>query len=204
MRERIVRICMTILGVAVSGLSVGIFKHIQFGTDPFQSFINGIYNVIPISFGVLYSIINAILLLIVFFVKKHYIGFGTIINLFFVGYIIEFTLSALQVILPNPDMLSRIILLAIVFVVFCAAAALYITADLGVSPYDAISLIMADKKVAKFQYCRIATDIVCVVLGLLLGAVVGVGTVMTAFLMGPFVAFFRNHITDPLLAKVKN
>ncbi len=203
MKEKIIRIIMTIFGVSIAGLSVGLFKHSQFGTDPFQSFANGMHNVLPFSFGTLYIILNVVLLVVVFFLKKHYIGIGTIINLFLVGYIVEFSYGSLQELIPDPNLTVRIIMLAVGFVVLCFASAFYITADLGVSTYDAISLIMADKKIAKFQYCRIATDIICVVIGLILGAIVGVGTVMTAFLMGPFIAFFRKHISDPLFEKVK-
>ncbi len=204
MKERIIRIIMTVFGVSIAGLSVGLFKHSQFGTDPFQCFANGMHTIIPISFGTLYIILNAVLLVVVFLLKKHYIGIGTIINLFLVGYIVEFSHGQLQMLIPDPSMAVRIVMLLVGFIVLCFASSFYITADLGVSTYDAISLIMADKKIARFQYCRIATDVVCVLIGFFLGAVVGVGTVMTAFLMGPFIAFFRKHVSDPLLEKVKN
>ncbi len=204
MKEKIIRILMTVFGVSIAGLSVGLFKHSQFGTDPFQCFVNGMHTVLPFSFGTLYVILNIVLLIIVFFIRKHYIGIGTIINLFLVGYIVEFSHGFLQDIIPEPSLLIRIVMLAVGFLVICFASAFYITADLGVSTYDAVSLIMADKKIARFQYCRIATDIVCVVVGVLLGAIVGVGTIMTAFLMGPFIAFFRRRITDPLLMRVQS
>ncbi len=201
MKERIIRVCMTIIGVVIGGLSVGLFKHSQFGTDPFQCFANGMHNILPFSFGTLYIILNAILLIVVFFLKKHYIGIGTIINLFLVGFIVEFSHGTLQELIPNPSMMVRIVMLAVGFVILCISSSFYITADLGVSTYDAIALIMTDKKVAKFQYCRIATDVISVLVGFFLGAIVGVGTVMTAFLMGPFIAFFRSHISEPLLQK---
>ncbi len=204
LKEKLIRVGMTVFGVCIAGLSVGLFKHSQFGTDPFQCFSNGMDTIIPFSFGTVYVILNAVLLVVVFLIKKHYIGIGTIINLFLVGYIVEFSHGALQSIIPDPSMLVRVIMLIVGFIILCIASAFYITADLGVSTYDAISLIMADKKIARFQYCRIATDLICVGIGFALGAVVGVGTLMTAFLMGPFIASFRNHITNPLLEKLKS
>ncbi len=204
MKEKIVRVGMTIFGVVVAGLSVGLFKHAEFGTDPFQSFANGMHNVLPFSFGTLYVILNAVLLVIVFVIKKHYIGIGTILNLFLVGYIVEFSHTSLQELIIDPSMLVRIIMLISGFLILCFASSFYISSDLGVSTYDAISLIMADRKIARFQYCRILTDIVCVIIGLILGAIVGVGTIMTAFLLGPFIAFFRKNISDPLLRKLSS
>ena len=57
------RIIMALVGMTIAGISVGIFKRAFFGVDPFQCFCNGIANVIPISFGTLYMLINAVLLI---------------------------------------------------------------------------------------------------------------------------------------------
>jgi uncharacterized protein len=106
-------------------------------------------------------------------------------------------------VVPEPTLLIRVFLLLTGVIIMCFASSLYYTADLGVSTYDAIALILTDKKVAKFQYCRIATDAVCVIIGFLLKAVVGIGTVITAFLMGPLIAFFNVRFSRPLLYKEK-
>ena len=91
------------------------------------------------------------------------------------------------------------------------ASALYYTADLGVSTYDAIALIMSNKwKLAKFRYCRIGVELITVLLGTILyylgntnfsglGALVSVGTIITAFCMGPLIEIFTNTIAKPLL-----
>ena len=66
----------------------------------------------------------------------------------------------------------------------------------------------------KFKYIRIATDVVCVVLGItlfLLGggkpseitASVGIGTILTAFFMGPLIDFFNKTVAIPMLNKKK-
>jgi len=80
----------------------------------------------------------------------------------------------------------------------CFGSSLYFIADMGVSTYDAVALIMSEKKIARFQYCRIGTDIICTAVGFSLGAIVGVGTVFTAFFMGPIIAFFNKKISIPL------
>lgn len=201
-KNTIIRTIITIFGLSICGLAVGMFKHANFGIDPFQTFVVGIHSKTTLSFGFVYSIVNVVFLVFVFFIKKHYIGIGTVINLFLIGYMVEFSGWIMQVLLPNPEMWLRIVLLLVGFLVLCLGSAFYITADLGVSTYDAVALIMADKKIAKFQYCRIATDILCVLVGFLLGSTIGVGTIMIAFFMGPFVAFFRRVISDPLLQKL--
>lgn len=209
------RILMSVLGVIVGGISVGFFKLAAFGVDPFQSFMSGMEKLIPIDFGTLYVIVNACLLLFALVFDKHYINIATMVNLFLLGYVVDFSHNTLLTIFPEASMVVRIICFIFGFVVLCFASSLYMTADLGVSTYDAIALILTNKwKLGKFKYIRIATDLVCVILGAVLfilgkGAIkdipafIGVGTILTAFFMGPLIDFFNRKIAIPLLNKNK-
>ena len=199
------RIIMALAGMAIAGVSVGIFKRAFFGVDPFQCFCNGIARVVPLSFGTLYMLINAVLLVIDFFLDRHYIGISTFINLFLVGYAAEFSENLLARLLGDPDLPGRILLLGIGIITTCIAAALYYDADLGVSTYDAIPLHIADRKpkfagrTVPFKAIRIISDLICVLIGFALGVMPGIGTVITALFMGPLITFFRRTISGPLL-----
>ena len=87
------RIFMSLFGVIICAISVGIFKIAALGVDPFQSLMSGLDKLIPISFGTLYVIVNLILLTFSLLVDRHNIGIATFINLFLLGYITEFTYS---------------------------------------------------------------------------------------------------------------
>lgn len=207
------RILMSVLGVVICGASVGIFKIAALGVDPFQTMMSGLDQLIPIPFGTLYVIANVVLLTFSLVVDRHNIGLATFINLFLLGYITEFSYGFLQTVLPDPSMPVRVVCLIVGVVVLCFSSSLYMTADLGVSTYDAIAIVMAGKwKVAKFKYCRIATDLVCVLSGCglyLLGGgkvahiptIAGVGTIVTAFFMGPLIEYFNVKIARPMLEK---
>lgn len=209
------RIFMSLFGVIICAISVGIFKIAALGVDPFQSLMSGLDKLIPISFGTLYVIVNLILLTFSLLVERHNIGIATFINLFLLGYITEFTYSFLQTIFVNPSMLTRMLCLLVGIVIICYGSAFYMTADLGVSTYDAVAIVLAYKwKLAKFKFCRIATDLVCVIAGtviFLLGGgevkdvptIVGIGTIITAFFMGPLIEFFNDKIARPFLDKAK-
>jgi len=207
------RILMSLLGVIICAVSVGVFKIAALGVDPFQSLMSGLDSLIPIPFGTLYVIVNLILLTFSLVVDRSKIGLATFINLFLLGYITEYTYAFLQTVIVAPSMLVRAACLLVGIVVICFGSALYMTADLGVSTYDAVAIALAGKwKLAPFQYCRIATDIVCVVSGvalfLLAGGTVaaiptiaGVGTIITAFFMGPLIEFFNRTVARPMLAR---
>lgn len=209
------RIAMSLAGVIICAVSVGIFKLAALGVDPFQSLMSGLDSVIPIDFGTLYVIVNAVLLIFSLVADRHNIGIATFINLFLLGYITQFTLGVLQKLIPSPSMIVRVICLIIGIVVICFGSALYMTADLGVSTYDAVAIVMANKwKLGKFKYIRICTDIVCVILGCVLfvmagnpvskiPTIAGIGTIITAFFMGPLIDLFNEKIARPLLNREK-
>ena len=202
------RILMSTLGVVICGISVGMFKHAALGVDPFQSLMSGFDAVIPIRFGTLYVIVNLVLLVFAFLFDRSKIGIATLINLFLLGYIAEFSQNCCRAALPAIGLAGRFLLLALAIVIMCLASSFYFTAALGVSTYDAVSLIWSEKQSRiPFRYCRIICDFCCVLAGALLcraggetiTGVVGVGTIITAFFMGPLIDFFNRKIAIPFL-----
>lgn len=211
MNQFIKRIIMSIAGVAICGISVGMFRFASLGVDPYQSLLSGIERVIPIRFGTLNLIVNAAFLLFSLIFDRKKIGIATFINLFLIGYIVEFSQGICVRLIPEPTLLVRIIFLLVGIVILCLSSALYYTADLGVSTYDAVALIWSEKqRRIPFPYCRIICDLICVTIGttlcLMTGmtvlqtfGVVGVGTIITAFFMGPLIQFFNTHVAQPIL-----
>jgi uncharacterized membrane protein YczE len=205
------RLLMTLGGVLICGISVGMFKRAAFGVDPFQSLMSGLDALIPIPFGTLYVIVNIILLAFSFFADRHYIGIATIINLSLFGYITQYVLDFLLQAFPELSITARILMLILAIIIICFGSSLYFVADMGVSTYDAVALILSEKwHIAKFKYCRIVTDFICVALGvglyLLAGGtlssimeIVGVATIITAFFMGPLIEFFNTRVSRPFL-----
>ena len=206
------RILMSLAGVLICAVSVGVFKIAALGVDPFQTFMTGMDALIPIGFGTLYVIINAVLLLFALAFDRHYIGISTLINLVLLGYVVDFTVHLLTVLIPEATVAIHVVSFLLGFVFLCLGSSMYMTADLGVSTYDAIALVCTNKwKLGKFRYIRITTDIACILLGVTaflvsggsanqISGFLGIGTVLTAFFMGPLIDLFNRKIAQPLLA----
>ena len=178
MSQKTKRILMAFFGVIVTGFCVGTFQKANLGTDPFTCFVTGIANIFGSTYSTFYVIVTGALLIGVFFVERHYIGIATLINLFGTG----------------------IFLMLIGVFGSCFSASVYFTADVGVSAYDAVSLIAANKyKLLPFKVCRVLSDLVCVTVGVVFHAMVGVGTVITALFMGPVIQWFNTHVSEPFL-----
>lgn len=204
---------MSAIGVLICGLSVGLFKRAALGVDPFQALMAGLDATIPIGFGTLYVIVSALLLLFSLVFDRRKIGLATLINLFFFGYVTEFSLGRLMKWFPDLSLTGRFVMLIIGIVLMCLASSFYFTADMGVSVYDAISLIISEKQSrVPFRFCRILSDLICVAGGTCLcllsgmtlaevGGSVGVGTIITAFFMGPLIEYFNIHVARPFLER---
>ena len=87
--------------------------------------------------------------------------------------------------------------------------AFYMTAELGIAPYDSLAVILGKMLQGKvpFQYMRICTDVTAIIIGVLfclasgdsLWMIIGIGTICNACLNGPLIQFFRTRVTDPML-----
>lgn len=198
---------MSVIGAVTVAVGVGLLQFASFGVDPFTSLMLGMDQLVPIDYGTLYVVVNAAMLLFSLATERKYIGIGTVMNLLFTGYIAAFVRGLLGKIFPDPSLGLNAGVFLCSFFALCLGSAVYMTADMGVSAYDAMAMVFAYKwKIGKFKYLRICTDIVCVAGGaalFLLGggemsgipALVGVGTVITAFCMGPVIDFFNRCVS---------
>ncbi|MCI8550929.1 MAG: Tat pathway signal sequence [Lachnospiraceae bacterium] len=198
------RIIMTIVGVALSGIGDGFIKAAMLGLDPFTGAATGLSQMLGMGYGNFYAIFNFLLLLMIWFVDKHYIGIATLVNMVGIGYMIQYTSEGILRFVADmalSGMGLQLILFFIGILILCAGTSLYFTADLGVSTYDASALILKDKTGHSLKICRIGTDLLCVVVALVFGANIGLGTVITAFCMGPFIEFFNRNLAEPILCR---
>lgn len=84
--------------------------------------------------------------------------------------------------LPERTFGVRVILMCIAVVMMCFASALYFTADMGVSAYDAYALILDKRTRIPFRMCRIGTDVITTAAGFLWGRLLGPELLLPHFL----------------------
>ena len=204
---------MSLGGVLICAVSIAIFKTAALGLDPFQTFMSGLDALVPLSFGTLYALMNLFILVFVFFLDRHNIGISTFINLFLLGYVVDFSMMLLEMLLGTPSMAVRFVCLAVGLVTLSVGVAFCMAADLGVSAYDAIAIVLSERlKLARFKVCRVAVDSLSIIAGIAMFLIsggsfsriftlAGIGTVITAFFMGPLIDFFNRMLAIPLMEK---
>ena len=137
------RISGMVLGILFIGLCVSFLRLSQFGVDPFSAMNLGISGFIGWSFGTWQLLVNAIILVVVFFQARSCIGLGTIINMVFVGYIADFICYvANDVVQIQMNLPLRILALLLAQLMASMGVALYMVADMGIAPYDSVAIII--------------------------------------------------------------
>ena len=78
-RHLLPRILISIIGLSLSGIGVGIFLFSQMGLDPASTFEKALGAKLGVSFGTAAAIINVVILLIVFFIDRKYISISSLL-----------------------------------------------------------------------------------------------------------------------------
>lgn len=195
------RIIIMVLGNIFLGLGISIFKLSGLGNDPFSGMVMALSAKIGLEYANFLVFLNVFLFLIEFFTGRHFIGVGTFVNAIFLGYIVTFFYNLILSFTTAPTLLwQQVVTVCIGVIVTSFGVSMYQTPDAGVAPYDSLSLIMTERfpKITYF-WNRIATDAVCALVCWLSGGIIGLGTLLSAFGLGPFIHFFNIHITEKLV-----
>lgn len=194
------RMILMPMSILLMGFAISVFSYAGMGVDPFTALNMSISAKIGLSFGFFQMCMNGVILVLVAIVSKKLINLGTIFNMIGVGYVCEFFTGIYNQILPtNPNAVVKTVAMLLGVFLLSLSASLYFNCDLGVSPYDALGFVLEEKTKMKYKWCRVATDLVCTLIAFVLGGPIGIGTVVTAFFMGPVISFCDEAISKKVL-----
>lgn len=204
------RLIMCLVGVVLSGAGCGMMKCAAFGIDPFQSLLRGLAAATGTSFGVTFLILGLAAVLFALRFARTILGIGTVFTLLLQGTATDAAARMLDTAFPDPSIPVRCMLFAAGYFLLALFSAMYFAAELGVSPYDGISRTLALRfRPASFKNARILTDFTCIGAAAVLlhiagksfiemTGMIGIGTILTAALLGPLIEGIRRRWIDPL------
>lgn len=196
------RLVIVLLAVITMGFALSWLVLVDMGTDPCTLMNLTISAKLGMTLGNWQALLNCILLLLVIAFGREHIGFGTIANMFLVGYSLDFfswiwAKVGIDVYFQSATVRYAVFVPALI--VFVIAAAVYMDVELGTAPYDAISFIVS-KYLPKipFRAIRISYDLLVIAIAWVFGGKVQIVTLLMALTLGPVIAFIGN-ILRPLL-----
>ncbi|MCC8065839.1 MAG: YitT family protein [Clostridiales bacterium] len=175
------------LGLTVAHLGISLFLLTNLGSDPFTVMVQGIALTAGVSVGTIHVILSTLLMVVMLLATKGYVKPGTVICAFCGGPIINFFSWLLAPFLSGESpMILRLSGIVLGCIILALGMSIVINSEAGTGPNDLVAMILTDKlERFQFRWVRMACDLCFLAVGLLLGGVVGVGTLVAAFLVGP-------------------
>lgn len=200
------RMVIMAAGVFFMGFFMSFLVELRLGSDPFNTCFLGVAKVTGLSHGTTVALFHSLMFLLLLFRGRQYISFGTIANMLGVGYISDFFRWVWRQTLPEGIFLVPAVRWSIVFptvALFVVAAACYMAADVGMSPYDALPhMIVKAFPRLPFTAVRMTLDLLCVLGGFLFGADIGIVTAVMAFFIAPVLTAVKRFIERKLYPAV--
>ena len=161
------------------------------GTDPCSMMSKAISAKIGMSFGNWQALMNTVLLVLVVIFGGRNLGFGTLANMFLIGYFVDFFTWIWNRVLPADFFTALPVRIAVLIpsvILFILAATLYMDVDMGTAPYDAIPIIISGHlPKVPFKVIRIAFDFSVTMIGFSFGGKIGAMTVIMILALGPVI-----------------
>ncbi len=198
MKERLLRVIILFIGLIIAHFGVSLFLLANLGSDPFNVMIQGLSRSISevassplITHGNTHMAVSILIIIILLFVDRSYIKIGTIICMFCGGPIIDvFNMILATIITEESSMIVRVVCNVIGCIILACGMSVVIKSDAGTGPNDLVGVVISDKTRKKFSIIRMAVDACFLVCGWLMGGIVGIGTMICLFLVGPVAGFF--------------
>lgn len=175
------RVALVALGCVVLGTGVAMLLTADLGSDGFSTLVNGVSIATGTSFLVA-NLLISVLFLVMAALRRVFPGVGTVIQVVVVGW----TVSYLIELLDTPDGLPwRLALLVAALPVLAVGIAVYLGGNTGAGPAEAAALAWDPPVPFKWTYSLVQGGGALV--GWLLGATLGLGTIAVIVVLGPAV-----------------
>lgn len=175
---------MLIVGLVMFGLGEALLIAAGVGVSPWTVFAQGVSIHSGWTIGFSTAVISSLVLLLWVFLKQ-IPGLGTIFNIIIISTVLDLGLPYL----PKFDILFLNILMAVTGVFITGfGGAVYLIANLGPGPRDGLMTGLQRLTNYPLAVIRGGIEIGVVIVGVLLGGMAGIGTLLFAFGIGPALA----------------
>ena len=172
-------------GLWIFGTGEALLVVADLGVGPWTVFAQGLTARTGLNIGVTTFIISLVVLL-AWIPLRERLGLGTIAN----AIVIATALEVMSTIIPHPTH-GGVRILVVIAGIACVGigSGLYLTTNLGPGPRDGMMTGIHFKTGWPVARVRLGIEVGALTIGWFLGGTVGIGTVLFAVLVGPFVAY---------------
>ena len=182
-KPKLSTLIMLVIGLFLFGLGEAIIIGSGSGVSPWTVLALGISSKTDLSIGMATFLIS-IFILIFWVPLKQIPGIGTILNAIIIASAIDLTLGFI----PKPELIYLKILQASFGILIVGiGSGIYLASNLGPGPRDGLMIGLQQKTNNSIPLIRTIIEITAVTVGWFLGGIVGIGTILFVFGIGPCV-----------------
>ncbi|MGF6375709.1 putative membrane protein YczE [Clostridiales Family XIII bacterium PM5-7] len=182
-KQYCVRTIRVLFGLFLYALGIYLTVQANIGLAPWDAFAQGLSFLTGIQLGTMITLSGMVILVIVMLLKEK-VGIGTILNTVLIGIFVN--LLNWMKLMPKLDSFALgIVFLLVGQIVICFGSYFYISPGLGCGPRDSL-MIAVGKRLTKVPIgaVRMGIEATALLVGFLLGAKVGIGTVIAVLSIG--------------------
>ena len=182
-KPKLTTLIMLVIGLFLFGIGEAIIIGSGSGVSPWTVLAQGISSKTDLSIGMATFLIS-IFILIFWVPLKQIPGIGTILNAIIIASAIDLTLGFI----PKPELIYLKILQASFGILIVGiGSGIYLASNLGPGPRDGLMIGLQQKTNTSIPLIRTIIEITAVTVGWFLGGIVGIGTILFVFGIGPCV-----------------
>jgi uncharacterized membrane protein YczE len=187
------RLVQLYAGLVLYGFSIALMVRAHLGLAPWDVLHSGLTKHFPIDIGQALVIVSFVVML-AWVPLREIPGLGTISNAIVIGLSTDLFLA----VMPRPDVMTlRVTLLVAGIALQGLATAAYIGAQFGRGPRDGLMTGLARRTGRSLRLVRTLMELTVFAMGLLLGGVAGLGTIVYAVSIGPLSQALLPHLLVP-------
>lgn len=183
-----------LMGIVIACMGVTFLLKSNAGAGPQDVVILVLAEKTGLTFGTWVIISQAVFLLIHSFLLKKRPQFESIITMIIWGVIVDFWMEVifkdLSLLLHTP-LLEWICFLTGVLLIGIGVG-VYLTAKLPAMPYDGLMVGLCEKFRINLMMSRTVLEAIFIIIGLMIGGKIGVGTIVLVLCIGTVIQFFNN------------
>lgn len=181
-----------IVGMAILAYGLAMTVSTPWGVSAWDVFHLGIVRHTGLSLGRVGQLTGLVLLVAAWMIRRRYVTAVSLANALLVGWFID--LFREHGLVQYVDGLFGLLYLEAGVAVFALGMAIYLAPERGAGPRDALMMSIADRLGTGVARVRTVMEIGAVGAGALLGGPVGIGTIVAALTLGPWVARFLDPV----------
>ncbi|TGB03934.1 YczE/YyaS/YitT family protein [Halobacillus salinus] len=191
MKQVAVKVLFYIIGLITIALGITLTIKADLGAGAWDAMNVGLTETIGLTVGNWVMIVGAILILVNAFIAKEKPDILAVVTILVLGQVIDFWMLIVLDSFMVQTFLYQLLTLILGIVIIAFGAALYLQPKFSLNPVDGFMVALQKRFGFKIGLAKTLTEAFALVMALLIGGPIGLGTLVILFGIGPVIQFFE-------------